>query len=62
MPISGINNVHYSSKSVHLATVELCTSSSQKADREGHEISFLLGGKKVFFYWFEWTLPPHATH
>jgi hypothetical protein len=27
------------------------------------EISFLLGDKKkVFFNWFELTLPPHATH
>ena len=26
------------------------------------EISFLLGGKKSIFNWFEWTLPPHATH
>jgi len=26
------------------------------------EISFLLGIKKVFLNWFEWTLPPHATH
>ncbi len=26
------------------------------------EISFQLGGKKVFFNWFEWTLPSHATH
>jgi hypothetical protein len=26
------------------------------------EIPFLLGDKKVFFNWFEWTLPPHATH
>ena len=27
------------------------------------EISFLLGGKKRYFFnWFEWTLAPHATH
>ncbi len=56
----------YSSKSVHLATVELCTSCSQKADREGLSLKsemnfhFCWEGKKVFFYLFECTLPPHA--
>ena len=45
----------YSSKSVHLATVELCTSCSQKADREGLSLKsemkfhFCWGGEKVFF-------------
>ncbi len=44
----------YSSKSVNLATVELCTSCSQKADREGLSLKsemkfhFCWGGK--FFY------------
>jgi hypothetical protein len=58
----------YSSKSVHLATVELCTSCSQKADREGLSLKsemkfhFFWEEKKGFFYWFEWTLPPRATH
>ncbi len=56
----------HSSKSVHLATVELCTSCSQKADREGLSLKsgmnfhFCWEGKKYFFYWFEWTLPPRA--
>jgi hypothetical protein len=44
----------YSSKSVHLATVELCTSWSQKADREGlslkSEMNFIsVGGEKSIF-------------
>ncbi len=45
----------YSIKSVLLATVELCTSCSQKADREGLSLkskmkfNFCCGGKKVFF-------------
>ncbi len=46
----------YSSKSVHLATVELCTSCSQKADREGlslkSEMNFISvrEEKKYFFF------------
>jgi hypothetical protein len=53
LPISGL--LLYGSKSLHLATVKLCTASacSQKADRKAlslkvkYEIPFLLGGKKV---------------
>ncbi len=51
----------YSSKSVHLATVELMFTESRQERSEPKvkdEFSFQLGGKKVFFYWFEWTLPP----
>jgi hypothetical protein len=45
----------YSSKSVHLATVELCTSCSQKADREGlslkSEMNFIsVGDEKKYFF------------
>jgi hypothetical protein len=40
-------------KSVHLATVKLCTSCSQKAERtapslKSDVITFLLGGKNIF--------------
>jgi hypothetical protein len=45
----------YSSKSVHLATVELCTSCSQKADRESlslkSEMNFIsVGEEKSNFF------------
>jgi hypothetical protein len=54
-------------KSFHLATVKLCTSCSQTADRKAGSLnqrwnSVVLGGKNSFLNWFEWTLPPHATH
>ncbi len=55
-------------KSFHLATVKLCTSCSQTADRKAWSLKsemkfhFYWGGKKSIFNWFEWTLPPHATH
>ncbi len=44
----------YSSKSVHLATVELCTSCSQKADREGlslkSEMNFISVGEEEKYF------------
>ncbi len=58
----------YGSTSLYLATVKLCTSCSQTADRKALslklEMKFLScwGIKKVFFNWFEWTLSPHATY
>ncbi len=49
----------YSSKSVHLATVELCTSCSQKADREGlslkSEMNFIsVGEDKKHLFLLVW--------
>jgi hypothetical protein len=41
---------------------------TQTVDRKAlslkSEMKFLSGWriKKVFFNWFEWTLPPHATY
>ena len=46
-------------KSIHLATVKLCTSCSQTADRKAKRLKSEMkfhccwGIKKVFFYWFE---------
>ncbi len=55
-------------KAFHLATVKLCTSCSQTADRKAwslkSEMKFLFCcGEKIFFKTgFEWTPHPHATH
>ncbi len=55
-------------KCFHFATIKLCTSCSQTADRKAWSLKseikyhFCWGVKKVFFNWFEWTLPSHATH
>ncbi len=55
-------------KSFHLAIVKLCTSCSQTADRKVWSLKsemkfhFCWGVKTVFFNWYEWTLPSHATN
>jgi hypothetical protein len=55
-------------KSFHLATEKLCTLCSQTTDRKAWSLKsemkfhFCWGVKKSIFNWFEWTLPPHATH
>ncbi len=66
LPIFGNNNISQkisppcTSKTLYVMFTDSRQESSEPKLRD--EIPFRLGDKKVFFNWFEWTLPPHATH